>query len=233
MQVKVKLFASVREVIGARELPWELPDGATVSDLMQAIDEAYPQAHLRKRALHVAINQKYADLDAPLKEGDEVAFLPPVSGGQELDGHDIYEVTEEPLSIDDLARAVGLPACGAIATFVGIVRDHTGERQVDHLEYEAYTPMAEKTLRQIGQEIRERWPSIRAVGIRHRIGRLEIGEASVVIAVAASHRADVFDACRYAIDRIKEIVPIWKKEFWTDGEMWIEGPHGVRTPEHV
>jgi molybdopterin synthase catalytic subunit len=225
MQVTVRLFASLREAVGQRDLAWKLAPDATLGDLVRALDQAYPHAGIGRRVLHMAVNQRYASADTRLHDGDEVAIFPPVSGGSDRGPHDIYELTWEPLSVDALARRVGLPSCGAVATFVGIVRDHTGDRQVNHLEYEAYPDMAEATMAQIGAEIRERWPSIQAVGIQHRLGRLEIGEASVVIAVSAAHRPEVFDACRYAIERIKSIVPIWKKEVWTDGEVWIEGPH--------
>lgn len=224
IQVTVRFFASLREAMGQGSLIWKLKPNATLADLIHALHQAYPDAHIAQRSLYMAINQRYAPADAPLHDGDEVAIFPPVSGGSEAAAVDVYELTWEPLSIETLVRRVGLPACGAVATFVGIVRDHTGDRQVDHLEYEAYPGMAEAVMAQIGAEIRERWPSIRAIGIQHRLGRLGIGEASVVIAVSASHRLEVFDACRYAIERLKAIVPIWKKEVWTDGEEWIEGP---------
>ncbi len=235
IRVTVKLFASIREAVGCDELTWELTPSATLGDLVRALDEAYPQAGLARRALLMAVNQRYASADERLHDGDEVALFPPVSGGADIGPHDVYELTHEPLSVDALARRVGLPSCGAVATFVGIVRDHTGDRQVEYLEYEAYPGMAEAMMAQIGAEIRARWPTIQAVGIQHRLGRLQIGEASVVIAVSAAHRPEVFDACRYAIERIKEIVPIWKKEVWTDGEVWVEGPRALMTdpPSHL
>jgi molybdopterin synthase catalytic subunit len=132
----------------------------------------------------------------------------------------LFEITLDPISADDVIARLTDPAVGAIATFVGVVRGETDSRKTLHLEYEAYPDMAEATLAQIGDEIQEHWPSIRQVTIVHRIGRLEIGETATVIAVSAAHRPDVFDALHYAIDRLKEIVPIWKKEVWTDGEAW-------------
>lgn len=132
----------------------------------------------------------------------------------------LVEITERPLSADDVVARLADPANGAVVTFIGVVRGLTGARETLYLEYEAYPEMAEKTLRQIADEIYARWPDVRAAAIVHRVGRLEIGETAVVIALAASHRAQTFDALRYAIDRIKDIAPIWKKEFWADGAEW-------------
>ena len=145
----------------------------------------------------------------------------------------LFEITEHPLSLDEVARRVGRPDCGAIATFAGTVRGETateaGIRDTDFLNYEAYTEMAETMLARIGDEIKTKWPKVQAVSIMHREGRCEIGEPSVVIAVATPHRGDgCFEACRYAIERLKAIVPIWKQENWSDGEVWVEGP---RQPE--
>jgi molybdopterin synthase catalytic subunit len=132
----------------------------------------------------------------------------------------LFEITREPLSVDDVVGRLADPAIGAVATFVGVVRGETDGREVDHLEYEAYPEMAEDMLRQIGDEIRQRWPTIRKVAIVHRVGFQPVGTLSVVIALSAAHRDEVFDALRYAIDRLKEIVPIWKKEVWADGSEW-------------
>jgi molybdopterin synthase catalytic subunit len=145
----------------------------------------------------------------------------------------LFEITERPLSLDDVAGRVSRADCGAITTFAGVVRGETatsdGARGTDFLEYEAYAEMAEAMLARIGDEIKGRWPKVQSVSILHRIGRCEVGEPSVVIAVATPHRGDgCFDACRYAIERLKAIVPIWKQENWSDGQVWIEGP---RQPE--
>jgi len=134
-----------------------------------------------------------------------------------------FEITSQPISIDEVAGRVSDPGSGAIVTFVGVVRDNSEGRQTLYLEYEAYPQMAEEMMRQIGAEIQSRWRSVRDVTIVHRVGHLDIGETSVVIALSAAHRAEVFDAVRYAIDRLKEIVPIWKKEVWTDGSEWRSG----------
>jgi len=132
----------------------------------------------------------------------------------------LFEVTTEEVSVDEVVARLADPAIGAVTTFVGVVRGTTEGRQVRYLEYEAYPEMAEETLRQIGDEIRARWKTIGEVAIVHRVGRLEVGEIAVVVALSAAHRPEVFDAVRYGIDRLKEIVPIWKKEVWTDGEEW-------------
>lgn len=132
----------------------------------------------------------------------------------------LFEITREPLSIDDVVARLADPANGAVSTFVGLVRGDTDGRETQRLEYEAYPEMAEEQLRRIGAEIRERWPMIRQVAIVHRIGPLEVGEVIVVIAVSSAHRQDVFAATHYAIDRLKQIVPVWKKEVWADGEEW-------------
>jgi molybdopterin synthase catalytic subunit len=145
----------------------------------------------------------------------------------------LFEITDQPLSLDNVARRVARPDCGAIVTFAGVVRGETatndGVRGTDFLNYEAYTEMAEAMMARIGDEIMQKWPKVMAVSILHRVGRLEIEEPSVVIAVATPHRGDgCFEACRYAIERLKAIVPIWKEENWSDGQVWVEGP---RQPE--
>jgi molybdopterin synthase catalytic subunit len=134
--------------------------------------------------------------------------------------NDLHQITAEPISVDEAIAHLADPAVGAIATFVGVVRGLTGDKETLYLEYEAYPEMAEQTLAQVGREVQERWPEVRQVVIIHRTGRLEIGEAAVVIALSASHRRQVFDALHYAIDRIKQIVPIWKKEVFADGVEW-------------
>ena len=171
--------------------------------------------------MHVAINKRYTSLDTQLQEGDEVALLPPVSGGAK---NTRYWITSEPLSLDAVAALVTAPERGGIVLFSGTVRGVTGEQQTDHLEYEAYAEMAESVLRQIGQEVQGRWPQVLDIAIVHRIGRLDIGDSSVVVAVAAAHRQGIFDACAYAIERLKQIAPIWKKEVGPDGDYWVEGP---------
>jgi len=132
----------------------------------------------------------------------------------------LFEITTEEVSADEVIARLADPGVGAVATFVGVVRGETDGREVEHLEYEAYPEMAEEALRQLGGEIQARWPAVRQVAIVHRVGRLEIGETAVVIALSAAHRPELFDALRYSIDRLKEFVPIWKKEVWADGSEW-------------
>jgi MoaE-MoaD fusion protein len=215
MKIRVKLFASVREIIGQKELILEVPDGTQASALPHRLAMEYPAIRTLVSFLKIAVNHEYADGERVLVEGDEVALLPPVSGGV-----DAFEITETPLSLDTLTRAIGEETCGAIASFMGVVRGFARGRRVDHLEYDAYPEMAIAKMRQIGDEIRARWPVDR-IAIVHRVGRLGVGEASVAIAVASPHRHEALQACAYAIERLKEIVPIWKKEVWSDGAEWI------------
>jgi len=132
----------------------------------------------------------------------------------------LFEITADPIAVDEVVGRLAAPAVGAIATFVGVVRCETDGRQVQYLEYEAYPEMAEHAMQQLADEVRSRWPSIRQVAIVHRVGRLEIGDIAVVIALSAGHRSEVFDALRHTIDRLKQFVPIWKKEVWSDGSEW-------------
>ncbi|MBX3011733.1 MAG: molybdopterin converting factor subunit 1 [Caldilineaceae bacterium] len=233
MQVKVLLFATLRQLAGWKEQAIELPNDATLGDLLAYLTAAQPQLNLVQRTIYAAVNEEYAKKERPLQEKDVVAIFPPVSGGAEKVAPKRFVITEEPLSLDDVAARVNRPDCGAITTFAGTVRGETtttdGVRGTDFLNYEAYTEMAERMMAQIGDEILAQWPKVQAVSILHRIGRIEVGEPSVVIAVATPHRGDgCFEACRYAIERLKAIVPIWKQENWSDGQVWIEGP---RQPE--
>lgn len=215
MRVTVRYFALVREITGKRSEERELLEGASVADLLTAIVESYPAvARVRDTAM-LMVNQDYVQPDHRLADGDEFALIPPVSGGSGR-----FRVVEEPIDVQAVAELVADPAAGAIVTFVGTVRDNARGRQVVSLEYEAYPAAAEKMLVRIGDEIAGRW-GIERVAIWHRVGQLEVGEASVAIAVASAHRAEAFDACRHAIERIKQIVPIWKKEHYADGDTWV------------
>lgn len=214
MKVKVRLFALYREAVGGGELEMEV-EGATVGHLLQALRQRFPR--LNPHSPVVAVNGEYAGPEATIKEGDEVALLPPFSGGE-------VRVTPEPLDAPAIAGALVRDVHGALVTFQGVVRGRDGPRRVLHLEYEAYPEMAERKLKEIVAEVRARWP-VADVALHHRVGRVGVGEASLVVAVAAPHRREAFAACRYAVDRIKEIAPIWKKEVFPDGEAWV-GPQG-------
>lgn len=238
MRLRLKFFAAAADQVGSRALDWEMPAGATVAALRRAIGEKYPAfAPLAERVM-IAVNRQYAQPDGVLAEGDEVAFIPPVSGGagddpatglsEELAWRDpsgLYEVTPEPLSGDVVAARVVNNYSGAAVVFLGTVREFTAGRRTVRLEYEAYARMAVEKMQEIGREIESRWPGSR-VAMSHRVGRLEITDNSVVIAVATPHRADAFEACRFAIDRLKEIVPVWKREVWEDGSEWVGSQTG-------
>lgn len=222
MNLTVQLFASLAEAAGQRSIDLEgLPEPATVNDVSAAVFRRLPQLEELRESVIVAVNEEYVRGEFPVHAKDDVALIPPVSGGeQEADPH--FLVTEEPLDVQALHDLVLCPQAGAVSLFVGVVRDNNLGRQVDYLEYEAYPPMAVKKMRQIAAELGERW-TVSDVAMQHRTGRLQIGEASVAIAVSSPHRKEGIEACHYAIDRLKQIVPVWKKEVWTDGESWIEG----------
>ncbi|HET7514759.1 MAG TPA: molybdenum cofactor biosynthesis protein MoaE [Gaiella sp.] len=208
MKVAVRLFAALRERAGAREAALELRDGASVDDVWPALGLGDEPA-----GLVYAVNRRYVERGTPLADGDEVALIPPVSGGA-------FVLSGEPLSLERVSAEVASDDAGAIATFVGTTRARSRGRDVIRLEYEAYEGMAEAEMERIARELRARHEVI-DVAIHHRVGPVEIGETSVVIAVSAAHRAAAFDACREAIDTLKQTVPLWKKELYVGGEEWI------------
>ncbi len=203
-----RLFAGLREQAGTRQRELELPDDARVADVWPALGLGEEPA-----GLVYAVNRSYVERSAPLADGDEVAVIPPVSGGA-------FRLSEEPLRLEAAAAEVTSDEAGAIASFVGTTRAHSRGREVVRLEYEAYEGMAEAEMARIAALLRERHDVI-DVAIHHRVGRVEIGETSVVIAVSAAHRGAAFDACREAIDTLKQTVPLWKKELYVGGEEWI------------
>ena len=225
MKVQVRLFARYREAAGRDSLDVELPDGGTVERAWEAVARQLPALQPYRPFTLFALRNDYVGADHPLGDGDELCLFPPVSGGSASAGTssspDWIEVTTEPLSERAVAQAVEHPGAGGIALFSGVVRDQTGGRRVKFLEYEAHAPMALAKMREIATALRERWPATGRVALVHRIGRLEIGESSVMIAVSSPHRGPAFDACRFAIDTLKETVPIWKKEYFEDGEVWV------------
>lgn len=219
--VRARLFARLREQAGTDAETVEVGAGSTVADVYDALLKAHPSLDPNRDSVRAAVNQEFAEWDVIVADGDEVAFIPPVSGGAHAVGV-FFEITPDPLDARRLEAAVAHKTAGAICTFTGIVRETSRGRTVTHLEYEAYADMAKAEMRKIAGEIAERWPEAR-VGFAHRTGRLEIGEASVVVSVSCPHRAEAIDACRWGIDRLKESVPIWKKEHASDGTFWIEG----------
>jgi len=226
--VKVRTFAALRDALGFGERSLELPAGADVAELLARLAAEHPGANLPTRRFSVAINRIYAKRDAPLQDGDNVALIPPVSGGAGGSHKpQLFEFTDRPISLDEVAARVTAPDRGGITLFAGTVRGVTGDLLTDYLEYEAYAEMAEPILAQIAAEAQARWPSVSAVSIIHRTGRLEVGDISIAIAVAAAHRQDTFDACHYIIDRVKQIAPIWKREVGRDGATWVEGPEST------
>jgi molybdopterin synthase catalytic subunit len=216
VDLTVKLFGAVRERVGAKLLSLSLPDGISVADLRARLAAEHAVFDEFGDRLAVSINFEIADPDAALHDGDEVAFLPPVSGGTGL-----CTLSEHPLDVAATIARVSGPGMGGLVTFIGAVRDNARGREIRHLEYESYPEMAEREMQKIADEAAKRWPGVK-VAISHRAGQLEIGDLAVVIAAAAPHRGEAFEACRFAIDTLKQTVPIWKKEVATDGEYWVD-----------
>ncbi|MBA2518413.1 MAG: MoaD family protein [Chloroflexia bacterium] len=217
MRITVKYFAIVREAIGRSEEHLDLPEASTAGDAIDSIARAYPAVERLTSILMVMVNQEYASRGQVLRAGDELALIPPVSGGA---GARFFRVQRDVIDPRMVERVVAGAEVGGIVTFSGTVRDRARGKAVIALDYEAYEPVAENMLARIGDEVHTRW-GVDRVAIVHRIGRLPVGEISVVISAAAAHRAAAFDACEYAIDRIKVLVPIWKKEFYADGSHWV------------
>ncbi len=227
MIVKLLFFASFRDMAKTSRAELEFAEGQTVAELRRAVVSQYPALQRLLPNALVAVNQNYADDTEPVLPGAEVAFFPPVSGGSAF--ATILRVTYEPLDLDALVEQITLETTGAVCVFSGMVRGKTTRGDAHDtaaLEYEAYIPMAEAKMGQVAQEIRARWPTVEGIVIVQRIGRLEPKTPTVLIACAAAHRdTGVFEAARYGIDRLKEIVPIWKKEIGTHGEVWVEGDY--------
>ncbi len=215
----MRLFASYREAAGVGHIELDLPPGSTARDAIRAVLAEHPLV-AEGRQLVIARNEEYVDASAALEDGDELALIPPVSGGATRSAVRIA-VTSEPLSTDDLIEAVRGDGFGGIVVFLGTVRDHSRGKRVTKLGYEAYASMAERTMREIADRLEREHPPAR-VAMHHRVGDLAIGEIAVAVAVAAPHRDAAFAAARRAIDELKTVVPIWKKEYTDDGAVWIE-----------
>jgi molybdopterin converting factor subunit 1 len=220
VRVHVLYFATLKQRVGSRNEELELPEGATVADLKAAVAAKHPDVVPSLPTVITSVNREFARADHPLAAGDEVGLFPPVSGGGEPPT--VLRVSEDELDFNSLLASIG-----AACVFSGMVRGRTernGGRETERLEYEAYPGMAEEKMRQVADEIRARWPHVEGIAIVQRVGNLARGTPTVLIACSAAHRdSGVFEAARYGIDRLKEIVPIWKKEVGPDGETWIEG----------
>lgn len=225
MRVRALFFGPSREAVGEAERTLEVAAGATAASLLPL----FPELEKMSPSLVLAVNAQFVPRSTELRDGDEIAFLPPVSGGagewlhvlEDAEGH-FFALTRAPLDARALAARLQRPDDGAVATFEGVVRNNTKGRQTLYLEYEGYLPMALETMARIGREIAATH-AIGRIGMIHRLGRMEIGEASVVICVSAPHRKPAFDACLEGINRLKKLVPIYKKEHFADGSVWVEG----------
>lgn len=223
--VQVLFFSHLKARVGAPKITLELPAGSTIADLKQRLVADFPALDAAMHTVIVSVNREFGFDDEVLPDGAEIGIFPPVSGGSALPT--ILKITEGELDLDDLVAQITLPTTGAACLFTGMVRGETtrgGAHQTTLLEYEAYIPMAEEKMAQVAREIRERWPAVEGIVMVQRIGALLPGTPTVLIACSAAHRdTGVFEAARYGIDRLKEIVPVWKKEVGPNGEEWIEG----------
>jgi len=237
MKIKVLLFGLLKDIAGRSSETLELEDGAVVRDVLAYYAQTIPRFEAMIPGLAISVAEEYARADRALREGDEVGLLPPVSGGStEVRDTEVRDgevaIVREPIDKQTVVRRLQHPADGATVVFDGIVRDNSRGRRTLHLEYEAYEAMALKHMKSLATESRKRF-GVRAVSIIHRLGRLEIGETSVLIAVASAHRGAAFDACRWIIDTLKKTVPIWKKECFEDGAVWADGepfPEEIQRP---
>jgi len=263
MRVRILFFGQLKEVAGRERDTLELPEGARVADLLRRYAEVKPALQPYYDVMAVALNQEYSQAGAALHEGDEVALIPPVSGGSgeglrgkantpgkaaltperakaarsgDPGARDAkIEIVWEKIDSHAVVETIKRPEDGAVAVFEGIVRNHSRNRRTLYLDYEAYEPMALKKLEGLAEQARAQF-AVREVAIMHRLGRLEIGETSVLIVVASAHRGAAFDACRWMIDTLKKTVPIWKKEHFEDGAVWADGepfPEDVAKPGDI
>jgi molybdopterin converting factor subunit 1 len=234
MKVRVLFFGRLKEIVGLAEDNAELSDGARIEDLFARYGNQFPELARFRPSVAAAVNQEYAEWRAPLKNNDEVAFLPPVSGGEGSTAETAAErvtcaIVRTPIHAGEVAEQVKAPADGAVVVFDGIVRNNSRGKPTLYLVYEAYENMALAKMREICAEMRRLY-EIDRILMLHRLGRLEIGETSVLIAVSSAHRAAAYDASRFAIDTFKRTVPIWKQEYFRDGAVWADGEFPVAQP---
>lgn len=230
LEIEIRLFATLKDKAGQERIEVSVPPQATVQELLDETAEQFPQLAPALPTVLVSVNKAYAGKDTPLKSGDEVALFPPVSGGDVLPHPTYFAITHEEMDLNAIRAAISEPDIGAVVTFSGSVRGLTEREGLPpatlYLEYEAYEEMATLKMAQIAREIWQHWPLVKGVAIVQRIGKLDIGETTTIVACAAAHRDQgAFEAARYGIDRLKQIVPVWKKEVGEDRSLWIEGDY--------
>src|SRR5574340_796168 len=236
MQVRVLFFGMLREVAGTAEQRFDLAEGATAGDVFNACAARFPRMREMASSIVVARNQEFSRPGDAVREGDEIALLPPVSGGcgvflrQSAENGNFFALTRQPIDARKLAADILRGGDGAVVTFEGVARNNTGGRRTRCLDYECYEPMALKVMAEVGRELATRF-DIGHVGMVHRLGRVLIGEASVAIVVTAPHRQAAFAAALEAIDQLKRRVPVWKREHFEDGEVWVEGEWDGSVPK--
>lgn len=219
MKISVRAFASYREAIGHRLIPLDIASGSTPAQVWDLLRARYPGLGALPTPFAYAVNDEYVPPDTILRERDELVLVPPVSGGGNVD------LVDGPIDINALLNRVKDPQAGAVVLFLGTVRDNREGRRVHHLEYEAYQTIALREMERVAAEATRRWPVLR-IAMTHRLGTLAVGDVSVAIAVSSPHRKDAFEAGKFAIDTLKQTVPIWKKEVWDGGEVWVGSEPG-------
>lgn len=231
MQAEIRLFATLKDRAGQDRILVELPEPTTVKEMLEIVAASHPALVEALPSALIAVNRAFSSLQTEIHSNDEIAIFPPVSGGSDEFPHPTYfAITPEELDINAIHARLAGPDVGAIISFTGSVRGQTRREgypsETIHLEYEAYSSMAELKMSQIAREIWERWPLVKGVAIVQRIGKLAVGDVTTFVACASGHRDQgVFDAARYGIDRLKEIVPVWKKEIGSDRNVWVEGKY--------
>ena len=232
MQIQVLFFGVLKELVGRSSETIELPEGSRVEAVLRHYSQQAPRFEAMLPSLALSVNQEYSRADLVLRAGDEVALLPPVSGGAPEPVRDEVRIVREAIAAPSVIEKLKMPDDGAAVIFDGVVRNNTRGRRTLYLDYEAYEGMALKKMEALAEEARSRF-GVRQVALVHRLGRLEIGETSVLIVVASAHRGPAFEACRWIIDTLKKTVPIWKKEYFEDGAVWADGepfPEEIRRP---
>jgi molybdopterin converting factor subunit 1 len=232
VRIRVLFFGVLRDVVGLREDVLDVPGGSRLGLVFELYAGRFPRLRAMAASVVLALNQEFSTVEAPLAEGDEVAFLPPVSGGsgasrylheiRDPDTGNFVALTRHPIDGGLIARELLRGEDGAFVNFEGVARNNTKGRPTRYLEYECYESMAVKTMAQLARDIAEGF-SIGRIAMVHRLGRIEIGETSVAVVVTAPHRRPAFEAALEGIDRLKRTVPVWKKEYFADGEVWVDG----------